>query len=342
MARGPSHIYVTPPLIGRGGVLLDFEDLIDLDVLKPLPSAAGPSHGELVDCLGSGEAEVQAPVMMRLVAAAGADFPDTRFTAGLDPNTSAHPVAVRDRSAKVDQDPVAFAARVDDQRRRRVDLDVQFGSTVPPNAQHIVPRHNRTSYTQQWNLHVQRQLAEELMVELGYVGTRGLKLSTFSNVNTALPAPGEVQPRRPFPQYGPLSEMGNQSSSIYHGLQLKIEKRFSDGLSFRANYAFGKTIDVLGAGFSASQTAQNPHDILGDRALSDLHRAHAFTFDYVWQLPFGRGKTYGSGMNRAADAILGGWQLPESSRPIAALPSTLPSRVTSRTSADALAPRGPT
>ena len=189
------------------------------------------------------------------------------------------------------------------------DLDVQFGSPIAPNAQHIVPRHNRTSYTQQWNLHVQRQLTEELMVELGYVGTRGLKLSTFSNVNTALPGPGEVQPRRPFPQYGPLSEMGNQSSSIYHGLQFKIEKRFSDGLSFRANYAFGKTIDVLGAGFSASQTAQNPHNILGDRALSDLHRAHTFTFDYVWQIPFGRGKAYGSGMNKAADAILGGWQL---------------------------------
>ena len=189
------------------------------------------------------------------------------------------------------------------------DLDVQMGSTVAPNAQHIVPRNNRTSYTMQWNFHVQRQLAEDLMVELGYVGTRGVKLSTFSNVNTAQPGPGEVQPRRPLPQYGPLSEMGNQSTSIYHGLQFKIEKRFSDGLLFRGNYAFGKTIDVLGAGFSASQTAQNPHDILGDRALSDLHRAHAFTFDYVWQLPFGRDKAFGASWNKVADAVLGGWQL---------------------------------
>ena len=189
------------------------------------------------------------------------------------------------------------------------ELNVQPGSTVPPNAQHIVPRHNRTSYTQQWNLHVQRQLAEDLLVEVGYVGNRGLKLSTFSNVNTALPGPGEVQPRRPFPQYGPLSEMGNQASSIYHGLQFKIDKRFSKGLSFRLNYAWGKTIDVLGAGFSASQTAQNPLNILGDRALSDLHRAHNMTFDYIWQLPFGKGKAHGSNMGGVADAILGGWQL---------------------------------
>ncbi len=189
------------------------------------------------------------------------------------------------------------------------DLDVQMGSTVAPNAQHIVPRNNRTSYTMQWNFHVQRQLAEDLMVELGYVGTRGVKLSTFSNVNTAPAGPGEVQPRRPFPQYGPLSEMGNQATSIYHGLQFKIEKRFSDGLSFRGNYAWGKTIDVLGAGFSASQTAQNPLDILGDRALSDLHRAHTFTFDYVWQLPFGRNQAIGSGWSKAVDTVLGGWQL---------------------------------
>ena len=189
------------------------------------------------------------------------------------------------------------------------DLDVKMGSTVVPSAQHIVPRTNRTSYTMQWNFHVQRQLAEDLMVELGYVGTRGLKMSTFSNVNTAPAGPGEVQPRRPLPQYGAMSEMGNQAASIYHGLQFKIEKRFSDGLSFRGNYAWGKTIDLLGAGFSASQTAQNPLDIRSDRALSDLHRAHAFTFDYVWQLPIGRDKAFGAGWSKAADAVLGGWQL---------------------------------
>ena len=169
----------------------------------------------------------------------------------------------------------------------------------------------------------------------------GLKLSTFSNVNTALPGPGEVQPRRPFPQYGPLSEMGNQSSSIYHGLQLKIEKRFSDGLSFPRQLCIREDDRRSGAGFSASQTAQNPHDILGDRALSDLHRAHTFTFDYVWQLPFGRGKAYGSGMNKAVTQSLGGWQLTGIIVANSGPGSTRAFRATSRTSADALAPRGP-
>lgn len=188
-------------------------------------------------------------------------------------------------------------------------LDIEMGSTVEPRAQHIVNRNNRTSYTQQWNLHVQRQLTDSLMVELGYVGTKGSDLSAFVNVNTAPPGPGEVGPRRPYPQYGAMSEMTNEADSIYHGLQFKTEKRFSDGLSFRVNYAWGKTIDTLGAGFSASKSPQNPLDPEGDRSLSDLHRSHLFTADYVWQLPFGKGRAFGSNLGSAANILLGGWQL---------------------------------
>ncbi len=188
-------------------------------------------------------------------------------------------------------------------------LEIEKGSTVAPRAQHIVNRNNRVSYTQQWNLHVQRQLTDSLMVELGYVGTQGSDMSSFVNTNTAPPAPGEVNPRRPFPEYGAMSIMTNEATSNYHGLQFKAEKRFSEGLSFRTNYAWGKTIDTLGAGFSASKSPQNPLDPDSDRALSDLHRSHVFTADYIWELPFGRNRRFGSNMGPAAGAILGGWQV---------------------------------
>jgi hypothetical protein len=188
-------------------------------------------------------------------------------------------------------------------------LDVERGSTVEPRAQHIVDRNNRISYTQQWNLHVQQQLTDSLMVEVGYVGTKGTKLSSFVNVNTALPGPGAVDPRRPFPHFGAMSQMTNAADLIYHGLQLKVEKRFSDGLSFRTNYAWGKTIDNLGAGFSASRSPQDPLDWAADRSLSDLHRSHTFSSDLIWQLPFGKGQAFGANMGGVADAILGGWQI---------------------------------
>ena len=188
-------------------------------------------------------------------------------------------------------------------------IEIERGSTVAPRAQHIVNRNNRISHTQQWNLHVQHQLTESLMVELGYVGTKGGDMSSFINTNTAPPGPGAVDPRRPYPEYGAVSIMTNEATSNYHGLQFKAEKRFSDGLSFRTNYAWGKTIDTMGAGFSASRSPQNPLDPEADRSISDLHRSHIFTADYIWELPFGRGRKFGSNLSPVAGAILGGWQL---------------------------------
>jgi hypothetical protein len=188
-------------------------------------------------------------------------------------------------------------------------LTVTPGANVPLSAQHIVNRHNKTSYTQQWNLHIQRRLTEDLIAEVGYVGNKGTHLSAFLNANTALPGPGAVDPRRPFPVLGATSLMDNSATATYHGIQAKLEKRFSQGLTFRANYAFGKAMDVGGSGFSRSSSAQDPRNVAGDRAISDLNRKHIFSLDYVYQLPFGKGQRFGSSMNRLADAILGGWEI---------------------------------
>jgi hypothetical protein len=188
-------------------------------------------------------------------------------------------------------------------------LTVGPGVDVPLSAQHIVNRHNKTSYTQQWNFHIQHRLAEDIIAEVGYVGNKGTHLTMFTNANTALPGPGDPNPRRPYPILGATSIMTNDATSTYHGLQAKIEKRFQHGLTFAGNYAFGKALDNGGSGFGASSAPQDPRNWRADRALSSLHRTHVFSFDYVYQLPFGRGHRFGASMNRAADLILGGWEL---------------------------------
>jgi hypothetical protein len=188
-------------------------------------------------------------------------------------------------------------------------LEVTPGADVPLSAQHIVNRHNKTSYTQQWNFHVQRRLTEDIIAEVGYVGNKGTHLTMFTNANTALPGPGDPNPRRPFPVLGATSIMDNNATSSYHGIQAKIEKRFSKGLTFRANYAFGKVLDNGGSGFGASSAPQNPYDVRADRGLSSLNRTHIFSLDYVYQLPFGRGQRFGTNMNRLADAFIGGWEV---------------------------------
>src|SRR5262245_47160373 len=182
-------------------------------------------------------------------------------------------------------------------------------TNVPPDAQHIADRHRRVSYMQQWNLHIQREVAGDLMLEVGYIGTKGSKASIFANANTAPPGPGAVQPRRPFTNLGATSLMTDIASSIYHGLQMKAEKRFSKGLTFLGSYTFSRNINTGEDGFSMSSSPQNPHCIECDRALSAFHRTNIFALNFVYELPFGKGKQFGSDLSGAANHILGGWQL---------------------------------
>jgi Carboxypeptidase regulatory-like domain len=124
---------------------------------------------------------------------------------------------------------------------------------------------------------------------------------------------------RPYPQYaGGLGEYNappNTANSIYHSLQFKYEKRFSKGLAVLAHYTFSKLISDTDE--SASDVSwlgglsgvQNPWNLRLERSVATFdipHRA-VFTFDY--QLPFGRGRTFGKSMNRLADAFLGGWEV---------------------------------
>lgn len=188
-------------------------------------------------------------------------------------------------------------------------LTVTPGANVPLTDQHIVNRNNKTSYTQQWNFHVERRLTDDLIAEVGYVGNKGTHLTMFINGNTALPGPGDPDPRRPYPVLGATSVMDNVASSHYEGLQAKLEKRFAQGLTFRVNYSFSKTMDVGGSGFSNSASPQNPYDMKADSALSSLDRAQILSLDWVYQLPFGTGRRFGSNFNRFENAVLGGWEV---------------------------------
>jgi hypothetical protein len=97
-------------------------------------------------------------------------------------------------------------------------------------------------------------------------------------------------------------------------LQTKLEKRFSNGLSFLAAYTFGKTIDEqseasLGEGSGQAGFRYGGPEPGWERGLADFDARQRLAFSYSNELPVGRGKRFGSSMNRAADAVLGAWQL---------------------------------
>ncbi len=117
---------------------------------------------------------------------------------------------------------------------------------------------------------------------------------------------------RAYPQYTRLGKMfASGAHSIYHSFQLKAQKRFSDGLSLLLAYTNAKLIDTWSGIFAAGTgtNTQNIYDRKADRSVSGNDISQRFVLSYVYDLPFGRGRRIGADWNRAANAVLGGWQL---------------------------------
>ena len=139
--------------------------------------------------------------------------------------------------------------------------------------------------------------------------------------------PGPTIPRWkldvPYPQYSNGTAAGISSSfvpwanSIYNAAQLRIEKRFSQGLQFLFTYLFEKSLDDSSLGSSgysfltgglstAEPNARDPNNLRLDRSLSTFSIPQIAELSFLYQLPFGRGRKYGANVNRLTDAVLGG------------------------------------
>ena len=181
------------------------------------------------------------------------------------------------------------------------------------NQRYIVPT-DRNQYSQTWSLTVQRAINPSLMLEVGYVGTSGNRLLTASNINAALPGATNPVTRQPFgPALGEIRELSNSAHSIYHGLQSKIEKRFSRGVYFLGSYTWSKSIDNQSNGTdTASASGQYPQDPLNtslDRGLSSFDRTHRLVGSFVWEIPFGRQPSERSFGRELLNTVFGRWQL---------------------------------
>ncbi len=178
----------------------------------------------------------------------------------------------------------------------------------------------------QWNFNIQNQLPGNVLWEIGYFGTKGTHIIRRYNMNYAVPGPGTPLSRRIWPTVkfpGTDLDVGldflhnfrNNSNSNYHAMQTKLEKRYGSGLSFLLSYTWSKAIGDYAfipgedRGIGANWGVQNALDLAAERSLLNQHVAHRAVVSYLYDLPFGRGHTYGSGWNRAVDAILGGWTI---------------------------------
>ncbi len=170
---------------------------------------------------------------------------------------------------------------------------------------------NRTPYSQQWNLFIQRQLLNDMTLDVGYVGSANRKQIGYHGWNNApTPAPGPIDPRRILARSGFTGNMdggSNHFNSEYNALQIKMTKRFSKGLQMLGNYTWGKCMDDQSS--LAEGKYQDFMNARADWSRCSYDITQAFKLGYVYDLPFGRGRAFGANWNRFVDGVLGGWAI---------------------------------
>jgi hypothetical protein len=148
-------------------------------------------------------------------------------------------------------------------------------------------------------------LGRSTSLEVAYVGNKGTKLETNVPLNRPLPGPGDVDPRRPFPNLTEGFEVANIGSSIYHSLQAKVERQYANGLSLIASYTLAKSIDDTSSDFGSGY--QDEYNLRLERAVSNFDYRQRLSVGYIYDLPFGRGKRL-SPANAALQYIASGWE----------------------------------
>jgi hypothetical protein len=178
--------------------------------------------------------------------------------------------------------------------------------------------HQPVGGSYQWNIQGQRQLNNNLVASLAYVGSHGHDLPFRVDINQVPAnklAPIDKQ-FRPYPQFGTIAVAGvvpNENSiSNYNSLQATIEQRMSHGLNFSFSYVWSHFLDDLDTGGwgdrFGKQNWQNAYDPSANYGNSNFDVRNAFKGYVLYQLPFGRGKQF-LNSNSLLDAIIGGWQI---------------------------------
>src|SRR5579871_3228832 len=181
-----------------------------------------------------------------------------------------------------------------------------------------IPADTRWPYVQTWFASLQREVRKGWVVELGYTGSHSLRLPILSDYNEALPnLPGQTlgtQARRPNQQFGAITWVFPAGQTSYNGLSARLEHRFSSGFYFLNSFTWSK---ALGNSEQALEnftgqtvaTVQNVRDLKNERGPTSYDQTLMSVTSLVYQLPFGKGKKFGTSWNPVLNQIAGGWEL---------------------------------
>jgi hypothetical protein len=166
-------------------------------------------------------------------------------------------------------------------------------------------------FASQWFFDMQRELPLNIVVTLSYIASSSKHMVWTRNLNQPLtPGAAAIQLRRPFPFFNAINLRDPGGSATYNAFAAKAEKRFSKGLTFLTSYTWSHAIDD-GAGTLDDGTGgrRDNYNIALDRGNSQYDLRHNFVGSFVYELPWGKGRTFGANWKPIVNGILGGWQL---------------------------------
>ncbi len=195
-----------------------------------------------------------------------------------------------------------------------------------------------TSRAHEWNLTLEREIMENTVVRAGYVGTHGSRMEQFYTfneqpnsyvwfVNTGLPLPsGEFSgvARRNFDQvtYGDIEVYRKTGWSNFGGVQFEVQRRYSRGYGFQLFYVISRAARAGGNGWSDDFVQESniflagamPADLQARNRLLNYRRdpdipKHRVRWNWIADLPFGRGQRFASSAGPVLDRLIGGWQI---------------------------------
>ena len=211
---------------------------------------------------------------------------------------------------------------------------IPLDTNLPPQERFVDPSlRNPTTY--RYSGAIEQRLFSNTTVTVSYIGLRATGLFRWEEPNGLGSVP---QAARPDPRFARYRYTDNAADSVYNSFQTFARHRFAKGVDFTVSYSYGRSVDTYSqdvgdnsqrnfapglaqfpslinvngspaSGFQGTSTSWVPRPLLAERGNSDFDMRHNLSLSHVVEIPVGRGRHFGSGMNRSLDRVIGGFAL---------------------------------
>ncbi len=158
-----------------------------------------------------------------------------------------------------------------------------------------------------WSANLQQQVGK-FLVDGGYVGTKSTHLLVVYDIDQDYAGGTSTAARRPYPGFNTITYQDSMGNAEYEALQLRVQRRYSNGISLLMSYTWNKSIDLGSGSLVADLSVRNVDDVGWERAVSSGDVRQRFVTSYTYALPVGRGKQFAP-KNRVLSGVIGDWQL---------------------------------